>query len=45
MQFNILNIWKDRIKAKPEAIFKASALAQAGVNYIQDLQSEKSKKS
>jgi len=39
-----LKIWKDRIKAKPETIFKASALAQAGVNYIQDLQSEKLKK-
>jgi antirestriction protein ArdC len=39
-----LKIWKDRIKAKPETIFKASALAQAGVNYIQDLQSEKLQK-
>ena len=39
-----LNIWKDRIKAKPETIFKASALAQAGVNYIQDLQPEKLQK-
>ena len=39
-----LNIWKDRIKTKPETIFKASAMAQAGVNYILDLQKEKSKR-
>jgi len=39
-----LNIWKDRIKSKPESIFKASAMAQAGVSYIQDLQPENIKK-
>jgi len=39
-----LNIWKDRIKERPETIFKASAMAQAGVNYIQDLQPENIKK-
>ena len=39
-----LKIWKDRIKDKPETIFKASALAQAGVSYIENLQPENMKK-
>ena len=29
-----LKIWKDRLKENPQTIFKASAMAQAGVNYI-----------
>ena len=29
-----LKIWKDRLKNNPQTIFKASAMASAGVNYI-----------
>ena len=33
-----LNIWLGRIKEKPDLFFKASAMAQKAVTYIQDLQ-------
>jgi antirestriction protein ArdC len=33
-----LNIWLGRIKEKPDLFFKASAMAQKAVNYIENLQ-------
>jgi len=39
-----LNIWKSRIKADPSVMFRASALAQAGVNHILKLQENTVKK-
>ena len=36
-----LKIWKDRLKDNPQTIFKASALAGAGVNYILSKQPKK----
>ena len=39
-----LKIWKDRLKENPQTIFKASAMAQAGVNLILEKQPKKLKK-
>jgi len=39
-----LSIWKSRIKADPSVMFRASALAQAGVNHILKLQENTVKK-
>ena len=39
-----LNIWLGRIKEKPDLFFKASAMAQKAVTYIQDLQKKETKK-
>ena len=39
-----LNIWKSRIKSDPSVMFRASALAQAGVNHILKLQENTVKK-
>ena len=39
-----LSIWKSRIKADPSVMFRASALAQAGVNHILTLQKNTVKK-
>jgi antirestriction protein ArdC len=44
MLVNTLNIWKSRIKDDPSVMFKASAYAQTGVNYILNLQKKKSSK-